>query len=103
MDSRVEMEEGRCDRGVPPEESQKGVRSTGGTPRLQWPHFKMEHSLPALREGADPENHSTTEYVLLRRRQRLLNIGNNVIHMLNTDGQADHLLADARGGQFFRV
>ena len=48
MDSRVEMEEGRCDRGIPPEDRQKGVRSTGGIPRLQWPHFKMEHSLAVL-------------------------------------------------------
>jgi hypothetical protein len=49
MDSRVELEEGRCDRGLPPEDRQKWVRSPGGIPRLQWPHFKMEHSLAVPR------------------------------------------------------
>jgi len=35
--------------------------------------------------------------------QRLVYVSQNIVDMLDADGQPDHLLADACGGQFLRI
>jgi hypothetical protein len=75
----------------------------------------MEHGLPArfntgkmpvLRQMARPDEspvergREQEKVISARRRQRLLQIGKNVVDMLDADGQPHQILADSGAGQF---